>query len=161
MTNHVQLLLTPNQQHAVSNLMQYLGRLYVRKFNDTYARSGTLFEDRFKSSLIQDDEYLITCLRYIELNPVRAGMVIDPADYRWSSYCVHGLGYNVAMYTPHDLYLALGNNPHERQQQYRELISKPLGTDLIAQIRHCTNKGMILGTDAFRKQYARLTGSRS
>ena len=84
MSNHIHLLLTPHDDHGISNLMQFLGRLYVRYFNYKYARSGGLFEDRFKSSLVQDDIYLLTCLRYIELNPVRAGMVIDPGDYRWS-----------------------------------------------------------------------------
>ncbi len=92
MTNHVHLLLTPLHDKSVSSLMQFLGRLYVRRFNYRYARSGSLFEDRFKSSLVQDDVCLLTCLRYIELNPVRSGMVTDPGDYRWSSYAAHGFG---------------------------------------------------------------------
>ena len=107
MTNHVHLLLTPRGDTAVSGLMQFLGRLYVRRFNYTYGRSGGLFEDRFRSSLIQDDAYLLTCLRYIELNPVRAGLVTDPGDYQWSSYVAHGLGKDVAMLTQHGLYLSL------------------------------------------------------
>ena len=85
MTNHVHLLLTPQHDKAVSRLMQFLGRLYVRHFNYNYVRSGSLFEDRFKSSLVQDDIYLLACLRYIELNPVRAGMVTDP-DHRYRRY---------------------------------------------------------------------------
>ena len=105
MTNHVHLLVTPQHKEAVSNLMQFLGRLYVKSFNYRYARTGSLFEDRFKSSVVQDDVYLLTCLRYIELNPVRAGMVVDPGDYRWSSYAAHGLGRSISMLTPHPLYL--------------------------------------------------------
>ena len=81
--------------------MQFLGRLYVKSFNYRYARTASLFEDRFKSSVVQDDVYLLTCLRYIELNPVRAGMVVDPGDYRWSSYAAHGLGRSISMLTPH------------------------------------------------------------
>ncbi len=158
MTNHIHLLLTPGQDQAISNLMQYLGRLYVRYFNYTYARSGSLFEDRFKSSLIQDDLYLLTCLQYIELNPVRAGIVTDPGDYRCSSYAAHGLGNKVAMLTPHPLYLSLGDCEMTRNKKYQELINRSLGTEVIAKIRHCTNKGQILGTEKFRQQFETLTG---
>ena len=89
MTNHVHLLATPSHDTSLSGLMQHLGRLYVRHFNYTYSRSGTLFEGRFKTCIVQENHYLLTCLRYIELNPVRAGMVKDPGDYRWSSYRSH------------------------------------------------------------------------
>jgi putative transposase len=85
MTNHVHLLLTPQTDAGISKLMQTLGRLYVRYFNHRYQRSGTLFEGRYRSSLVQQEEYLLACQRYIELNPVRAGLVHDPGDYRWSS----------------------------------------------------------------------------
>ena len=101
MTNHVHLLATPANTGSISQLMQYLGRYYVRHFNYTYARSGTLFEGRFKTSIVQEDHYFLTCLRYIELNPVRAGMVKDPGDYRWSSYRAHAFGVNVGLWTPH------------------------------------------------------------
>ena len=158
MTNHVHLLLTPPHDNAISELMQYLGRLYVRKFNDTYARSSALFEDRFKSSLVQSELYLITCLRYIELNPVRAGMVKDPGDYRWSSYGAHGLGGRSNFWTPHNLYLALGETPKDRQSEYRKLMGESLGADAIAKIRHCANKGLALGTERFREQFTALTG---
>ena len=161
MTNHVHLLLTPSHDTATSKLMQYLGRLYVRRFNYTYARSGALFEDRFKSSLLQSELYLITCLRYVELNPVRAGMVKDPGEYRWSSYGAHSLGDLPKLWTPHYVYLSLGETPKERQQKYRELISESLGADVITQIRHCVNKGLILGTEKFRNQFLLVTGDRS
>ncbi len=92
MTNHVHLLATPANDDSLSRLMQFLGRLYVRHFNYTYQRSGTLFEGRFKSCVVQDDQYLLSCLRYIELNPVRAGMVSDPGEYVWSSFRAHAFG---------------------------------------------------------------------
>jgi len=158
MTNHVHLLLTPQHHEAISNLMQHLGRLYVRYFNYSYSRSGGLFEGRFKSSLVQDDVYLLACLRYIELNPVRAGMVTDPGDYRWSSYTAHGLGNTIAMWTPHRLYLSLGENSLLRVKTYRELISASLGADVLAKIRHCANKGLVLGSKKFRSQFEEITG---
>lgn len=158
MTNHVHLLLTPQHDKAVSSLMQFLGRLYVRRFNYRYARSGGLFEDRFKSSVVQDDVYLLTCLRYIELNPVRAGMVTDPGDYRWSSYAAHGLANHISMLTSHRLYLSLGETDSARSKSYRELIGESLGEDVIAKIRHCANKGLILGTEKFRQQFEEITG---
>ncbi len=92
MTNHVHLLCTPWKENAVSQMMQSLGRLYVRYFNHTYQRSGTLWEGRFKSCLVQSERYLLELYRYIELNPVRADMVDKPSDYSWSSYAINALG---------------------------------------------------------------------
>ncbi len=158
MTNHVHLLMTPKEDHTISLLMQYLGRLYVRYFNYTYSRSGSLFNGRFKSSLIQDDLYLLNCLQYIELNPVRAGMVTDPGNYRWSSYVSHGLGKQVAMLTIHPLYLSLGDNQMARMKRYREIIRTSLRVDVVEKIRHCTNKGLILGSEQFRQEFEQLTG---
>ena len=154
MTNHVHLLVTPLQNGAVSRFMQYLGRLYVRYFNYSNARTGTLFEGRFRSSLVQEDKYLLACLRYIELNPVRAGMVGDPGDYLWSSYRTHSLGTQAQLWTPHAAYLSLGNNALARQKAYRELISELLEQEVMAKIRHCVNKGLVLGSEKFRKQVA-------
>ena len=152
MTNHVHLLLTPLHDNAVSQLMQYLGRLYVRYFNFAYARSGTLFEGRFKSSLVQQEEYFISCLRYIELNPVRAGMVVDPGDYRWSSYRVHGFGLSTQLWEPHRAYLSLGEHALERQKAYLSLMSKKLDSEVIIKIRQCANSGLVLGSEKFRAQ---------
>jgi putative transposase len=152
MTNHVHLLLTPRQDESVSRLMQSLGRRYVGYFNYAYARTGTLFEGRFRSSLVQDDEYFLTCLRYIELNPVRAGMVMDPGDYRWSSYRDHAYGLRTRMWSPHTNYLALGNHAKDRQSAYRVMINEALEVDVVAKIRHCVNTGLVLGTEAFRNQ---------
>ena len=108
MTNHVHLLMTPTSENAISICIQYLGRYYVRYFNYRYKRTGTLFEGRFKSSVVQNQKYLLACQRYIELDPVRAGMVSDPADYTWSSYRTHAFGHAARMWQPHPEYLAFG-----------------------------------------------------
>src|SRR3989338_9613933 len=111
MTNHVHLLLTSPEPEAISRLVISLGRRYVQYINKTYRRTGTLWDSRYKSSLIQAETYLLTCQRYIELNPVRAAMVDDPAHYRWTSYRANGLGQHSAVLTPHPLYLSLGDVP--------------------------------------------------
>ncbi|MGD8580885.1 MAG: transposase, partial [Lysobacterales bacterium] len=156
MSNHVHLLATPSHHESLSRLMQFLGRLYVRHFNHTYARSGTLFEGRFRTSVVQEDRYLLTCLRYIELNPVRAGMVREPGAYRWSSFRAHAFGIRARLWSPHDLYLQLGNNENQRQHAWRELINENLGIELMAKVRHCANTGLVLGTEKFRQQVHRL-----
>ena len=152
MTNHLHLLLTPSDDTGLSKLMQYLGRQYVRSFNGRYNRSGTLFQARFRSCLVQDTEYLLNCLRYIELNPVRAGITTRPDDYHWSSYHSHAYGIEAAMQTYHDLYLSLGKTSTERQQVYRDLVQTQLDTDAIARIRRCTNTGLPFGSQQFQQQ---------
>lgn len=124
MTNHVHLLLTSKQAGTVSTLMQSLGRRYVRYINTQYRRTGTLWEGRYKSCLVQDETYLLRCYRYIELNPVRAGMVSDPADYRWSSHCCNGLGQANALVQPHGSYLAIAA-ADQRADHYRTLSWRP------------------------------------
>jgi len=156
MTNHVHFLLTPGSDDALSGLFQFLGRLYVRYFNFAYSRTGTLFEGRFKSSVIQQSCYFLTCLRYIELNPVRSGMVADPGDYHWSSYCSHGFGVPVKLWSPHATYLALGKHAAERQRCYRELMNEALDQEVVAKIRHCASTGLVLGSEQFRAQVARM-----
>ena len=156
MTNHVHLLLTPGHDDSVSKLFQYLGRLYVRFFNFAYARSGTLFEGRFKSCLVQENGYFLNCLRYIELNPVRAGMVVDPGAYHWSSYGIHGHGFHASMWSAHPTYLSLGETKVQRQKHYRRLVGEALEQDVLAKIRHCANSGLVLGTEKYREQVAKL-----
>ena len=156
MTNHVHLLATPSHNDSLSRLMQSLGRLYVRRFNHTYSRSGTLFEGRFKTCIVQQDQYLLTCLRYIELNPLRAGLVKDPGDYRWSSYRAHAFGLSARLWSPHSLYLDLGRNDYERQHAWRDLINQTLDVEVLSKIRHCANSGLTLGTGAFREQVRQL-----
>ncbi len=147
MTNHVHLLASPHATDAVSNMMQAIGRRYVRYFNREYRRSGTLWEGRFKSSLVQTETYLLQCQRYIELNPVRAGMVSDPAEYTWSSYQRHALGKRVQMSTPHIEYLSLGKTDSIRQDAYRKLFQAHVDDEMIKDIRSAVNKGMALGSE--------------
>jgi putative transposase len=156
MTNHVHLLATPSESTSLSRLMQFLGRLYVRYFNYAYTRSGTLFEGRFRSCVVQEDRYLLTCLRYIELNPLRAGMVSDPSNYRWSSYRAHAFGRIAGVWSPHRLYLELGHNPKRRQRAWRALANEAADIEVLAKIRHCANSGLVLGTQSFREQVHRL-----
>ncbi len=156
MTNHVHLLATPSDAVGLSWLMQFLGRLYVRYFNHTYARSGTLFEGRFKTCVVQEGHYLLTCLRYIELNPVRAGMVSDPGDYRWSSYKAHAFGVKAQLWSPHHLYLQLADDQGQRQRAWRVMVNETLKGEVIAKIRHCANTGLVLGTESFREQVHNL-----
>jgi putative transposase len=158
MTNHVHLLVTPHCSGSLSRFMQYLGRLYVRYFNDQYSRSGTLFEGRFRSCVVQSSDYFLTCLRYIELNPVRAGMVSEPGDYHWSSYRANGLGMDIEMWVPHQTYLDLGADSLSRRRAYRTLVGEVLNSEAIAKIRHCTNTGLVLGSQQFRDEVAKLRG---
>ncbi len=160
MTNHVHLLITPTEVSSVSSCMQYLGRHYVRYFNYRYRRTGTLFEGRFKSCLVQSQDYLLTCQRYIELNPVRAGMVDDPAHYLWSSYRAHALGHQPQMWRPHPEYLALGSTKRLRQSSYQNLFAAQLSTEQVTDIRQAINTGLVLGTDRFQAEAEQLTGQR-
>ena len=121
MTNHVHLLMTPHTENGLSKVMQSLGRIYVQYFNYRYKRTGTLWEGRYKATLLDSERYLLTCYRYIELNPVRAGMVSDPAEYPWSSYCENALGKDTHKLKPHDLYCRLGQTKEERTQAYQIL----------------------------------------
>ena len=157
MTNHVHLLATPSSADAVSGMMQHLGRRYVRYFNDRWRRSGTLWEGRFRSCLVQDEQYLLQCYRYIELNPVRAAMVDDPAEYRWSSYRANALGVESSLRTPHPEYLALGDSS-SRLKHYRALFAAQVGDGLVTEIRRATDRGLVLGDSRFVDDMKRLTG---
>ncbi len=160
MTNHVHLLATPETEGSISRLMQTLGRFYVRYFNYTYKRTGTLWEGRFKSCVVDADNYLLICQRYIELNPVRAGMVEAPKDYAWSSYRVNGLGQPAKLWTPHPVYRRLGKTVAERTEAYRELFRGQFDATILNQVRQATNQGMALGNDRFKQEVERLTGRR-
>ena len=158
MTNHVHLLMTPTSENAISKCMQYLGRHYVRYFNDRFRRTGTLFEGRFKGHLVFSGRYFLQCCQYIELNPVRAGMAVDPADYRWSSYAAHAFGQRVRMWTPHMEYLTLGLDGENRQKAYRSLFKEVLGEDVLSDIRLSVNTGFVYGNEKFRRQVEALAG---
>ena len=150
MTNHVHILVTSQTEQGVSRMMQAIGRHYVRYFNHTYGRTGTLWEGRFKSCLVDAEDYLLACHRYIELNPVRAGMVAVPEDYTWSSYRANGFGQQMKLWTPHRVYLELGSTIRERAAAYRELFAGHIDERLVSQIRKATNRGLILGKAGVR-----------
>lgn len=152
MTNHVHLLVTPLEEQAVSRMMQSVGRVYVGYFNKTYSRTGTLWEGRFKSCLVDSERYLLACYRYIELNPVVANMVQDPAEYFWSSYQCNALGKQSDLLSPHSEYLMLGKSSAERQAVYRSLFKERLSDKMITDIRQGIAKGMALGSDHFKAQ---------
>lgn len=160
MSNHVHLLATPETDDGISRMMQHIGRRYVRYFNRTHQRTGTLWEGRFKSCLIHADRYLLTCQRYIELNPVRAGMVKRPADYPWSSYPANGLNKPRRMWTAHRIWLDLGSTDDQRAKNYRDLFDEQLEKEELQDIRRTVNTGLLLGDDRFRAEIERLTGFR-
>ncbi len=160
MTNHVHLLVTPITESGVSSLMQSVGRRYVRYVNHTYKRTGTLWEGRFKHSLIQDNIYYLICSRYIELNPVRAGMVIRPEDYNWSSYQHNAQGQPNPLIQPHALYLALGQSKDERMQNYQALFQAHIDRDTMEVIRKATNKDQVLGNDKFKAEIEQMLNRR-
>ena len=160
MTNHIHILCTPFEESAVSKMMQSIGRMYVRYYNYTYQRSGTLLEGRFKSSLIQSERYLLELHRYIELNPVRADIVDDPSEYSWSSYASNSLGVETELQTPHYLYLALGKTKNERLENYRQLFKAHVSAELLKEIRGSVNKGLALGNERFVTQIEELTKKR-
>lgn len=160
MTNHVHLLMTPSDREGVSRLMQSIGRRYVQYVNKVYRRCGTLWESRHKASLVQEEQYLLKCYRYIELNPVRAGMVEHPGDYRWSSFRPNGFGHPSGLLTPHSLYTSLGPSTDSRQRAYRELFSNQLdGADIHA-IRNSVGFAVPLGSEAFKQQIEDALGRR-
>jgi putative transposase len=160
MTNHVHLLLTPKDAEAVPRLIIGLGRRYVQYINTTYRRTGTLWDSRYKSSLIQADTYLLACQRYIELNPVRAAMVDDPAHYRWTSYRTNALAQTSAILTLHELYRALGKTDEERQSSYRALFRTQLDREAIDNIRLALNQSQPLGNERFYQHIEKMTGQR-
>jgi putative transposase len=160
MTNHVHLLLTPKRAAAVPQLIISLGRRYVQYINRSYKRTGTLWDSRYKSSSVQAETYLLVCQRYIELNPVRAAMVDDPAHYRWTSYRANALGQTDARLTPHTLYLALGRGDQERRANYRALFRAQLDRAAIDDIRLALNQSQPLGNARFYEKIERVTGQR-
>ena len=161
MSNHVHLLLTPAQVDSAGLLMKHLGQRYVQYINRTYQRSGTLWEGRFRSCLTQSEDYVLACYRYIELNPVRAGMVIKPQDYRWSSYHANGMGKSSSLITPHEQYQRLGKTDAERREAYRALFRAHVDEALVEEIRSATNGNYALGNSRFQKQIEKALGRRA
>jgi putative transposase len=152
MTNHVHLLITPLEEDGIGKVMQMLGRYYVQYYNYTYKRTGTLWEGRYKATLIDSESYLLTCMRYIELNPIRAGMVSHPSYYPWSSYHCNALGQPNKMVTPHIEYLRLDKTDEARRSAYRQLFKHRIAEDCLEEIREATNKAWVLGNDRFKRR---------
>lgn len=149
MTNHVHLLMTPADAGGISRVMQSLGRRYVQYFNRTYGRSGTLWEGRHRASLVDADAYLLACHRYIELNPVRAGLVEAPAAYRWSSHRRNACGAADPLLTPHPVYESLGPDAQACAAAYRALFAVPLPAATLHALRTTSRLGLPLGPAHF------------
>jgi putative transposase len=156
MTNHVHLLVTPAACGGVARMMHAIGRRYVGGFNARYRRTGTLWEGRFKAALVDNDRYVLACYRYIELNPVRAGMSERPADYRWSRHACNAIADNDPAVTPHADYLRLGNDTRSRLAAYRELFEGDDRTNM-DQLRQHTRQKNIWGSVRFRREIEALT----
>lgn len=161
MTNHVHLLLTPASLTGCACLMKAVGQLYTQYVNRTYGRSGTLWEGRFDSSLVQSEEYLLNCYRYIEENPVRARLSSHPDAYAWSSYRANAQGMPDPLLTPHDEYLRLGTCDGERQGAYRALFNVPLDPKRIDEIRGATSGNFALGSPSFVQKVSKALGRRA
>jgi putative transposase len=158
MTNHVHLLVMPDSPGGASRMMQAIGRRYVGAFNARYRRTGTLWEGRFKSALVDGETYLLTCHRYIELNPVRAGMVARPEDYRWSSHRCNAFGEPDVGVTSHPHYLSLGTDTGTRRAAYRALFNDALDQADANAVRDHTRQNKALGNDRVRSRIEALIG---
>lgn len=149
MGNHFHLLVTPADIEALPRMMQAVGRSYVRYFNQRHGRSGTLWEGRYRSTLIQSERYLLACMAYIDLHPVRAGLAVRPSDWLWSSHA-HYLGVrNDRLVTPHALYWAMGNTPFAREAAYGDLVQAGVADDHQRQLTDATLRGWALGEPTF------------
>lgn len=157
MTNHVHLLVTPFKDLGISLMMQSLGRRYVKYINHTYQRTGTLWEGRYKASLVDSEKYLLICMRYIESNPVRASMVEHPGEYKWSSYSDNAYGRLSFNLKQHPLYLSLGTNLEQRYKAYRELFSVILDKESLHDIRDSLNHELVLGRSYFKDKIEEMT----
>jgi putative transposase len=149
MANHFHLLATPQTANALPQMMQAIGRRYVRLFNDSRARSGTLWEGRYKSTVIQSDRYLLACMAYIDLNPVRAGLVAQPQDYPWSGYGYYAGLRSDKLIVPHPMYWALGNTPFAREVAYVELVHAGVSQEQQTSLTQSALSGWALGDDGF------------
>jgi putative transposase len=149
MTNHLHLLLTPQKEQGLPKMMQAVGRSYVQIFNKVHGRTGTLWEGRYRSTLIQTERYLLACMSYIDLNPVRAHMVAQPEDYFWSSFGHHAGRRNDRLITPHALYWGLGNTPFAREAAYAEMVHAGIQADQQRALTDATLNGWALGDAKF------------
>ncbi|ESQ75182.1 transposase [Asticcacaulis sp. AC402] len=161
MTNHIHLLVTPEKDEAIGQLMQSLGRRYVGHINRTYGRTGTLWEGRFKSTIVDAQDYVMACYRYIEANPVRAHMLAEASDYRWSSFAAaNALGHADPLIIPHEVYRELGPTAEARQVQYRTHFDEGIDEEVMSVLRDTAQRGWVAGSDRFRRQIEAALGRR-
>lgn len=144
MSNHFHVMATPMSSTALSRMMQSLGRQYVRYFNDRHGRTGTLWEGRYRMALITDERYWLTCMRYVEMNPVRAGIVTSPGSYRWSSYRTHALGAGNPLLTSHALFDQLASTPSRRQEAWRRICRTSLPSEQVECLRSSIAQGIVV-----------------
>lgn len=161
MTNHVHLLMTPQQSGSVARVMQGLGRRYVRYINDRYHRTGTLWEGRYKACPVDGERYLLCCHRYIDLNPVRAAMVANPADYEWSSFRANALGEYDPLVRAHDCYRALASTSRERCDAYRAIVMEATDDEDTNAIRLHLQRQHAFGGQRFRAAIEAQLGRRA
>ncbi|NML47692.1 transposase [Ramlibacter sp. G-1-2-2] len=160
MSNHFHLLATPETAEGIPQMMQAVGRRYVRTYNNRHQRTGTLWEGRYRSTLIQADRYLLACMAYIDLNPVRAGMVSDPAQYPWSSH-QHYIGLKAdKLVTPHPLYWDLGNTPFARDQAYADMVRAGIAQEQQQALTDSALRGWALGEPDYVADLQRRTERR-
>lgn len=156
MPNHVHLLVTPHNADSLPRMMQSIGRCFVQHINHANQRTGTLWEGRYRACLVEPHEYLLECTRYIEMNPVRHGLVTVADDHPWSSIRHHAWGKTDALVKSHARYLELGDCDLERQETYRRLLASPMEPDVLREIRESLNHNRVLGSLDFQKRLERL-----
>ena len=161
MTNHVHLLVSPMSEDGLPRAMQSVGRRYAQFINWRRERTGSLWEGRYRACAVDGDAYFLVCSRYIELNPVRAAMVADPADYEWSSFRANACGHRDPLVRPHPLYLSLGPSVEERCEAYQELFEDQIAASALQEIRDATQKGWPLGRHEFRDSVGKSSGRRA
>ncbi|MES2150826.1 MAG: transposase [Pseudomonadota bacterium] len=159
MSNHVHLLISPRAADSASKMMKALGQRYAQYANRRHVRTGSLWEGRFHSSLVQDAQYLLICHRYIEMNPVRASMALHPGQYKWSSFSCNALGIDDHILTPHPIYSALGSVQRERLMAYLQLFEAPIPNQTLDLVRRAVNGNYSLGDTAFSKEMADRLGN--
>jgi putative transposase len=161
MPDHVHILATPTTTDGISRTVQSIGRNYVQYYNECYEGRGTLWEGRYRATVIDSRNYLLTCSRYIELNPVRNNLVDKPKEYRWSSYAHNALGKTDEMLSEAREYNRLGDNRKERALAYRALFRQKLDAELVQKITEATQKGWVLGDSRFARKIEQLSGRRA
>ncbi len=158
--NHIHLLCTQKVEGGLSRMIQAIGRQYVRFFNQQNKRTGTLWEGRFRSCIVQSENYLLEVYKYIEMNPVRLELTGQASEYKWSSYLINANGKSSALCKPHDQYLSLGDTKEERSENYRLFCKGKNSEETINEIRKSTNKGLAIGEETFKVSIEKQTGYR-